>query len=229
MDVRIHDGMLCARTEGRIPKVCLLCGATKDVVRRTQEYPVGASYGASAGAGGGVLGAMVAQSLRGLERSVAAMAIVAIVGVVIVGAWLAHRATPMVSIALPLCTTCDGRWAEGQERRTWFLGVVVLFFALIVLGIALDAMWLLAAGLALVFGLIAFAKLTDQAKRFVAVGFVKREEIGFRLETQIAEKIVERARRREERASRDESEGEPDADATSPAGAAEAPQEESTT
>jgi hypothetical protein len=193
--------MLCARTDGTIPKVCLLCGATKDVVRRTQEYPLGASYGAGAGAGGGVVGALVAQSLRGIDRMLAAMVVAGIVVVVAIGAWIAHRATPKVAMSLPLCTGCDGRWAEGEQRRTWFVLALVVFLLLTVGGIALDAMWMLGAGLALVLGLVLFARATDQAKRFVQVGFVQKDEIGFRLSREIAEKIVERAKRRAERAS----------------------------
>ncbi len=196
MDVRIHDGMLCARTDGRIPKVCLLCGATRDVVRRTQEYPVGTSYGASAGAGGGVVGALVAQSLRGLDHMVAATAIVGLVAVVAVGAWLAHRATPKITIELPLCTACDGRWAEAQQRQTWFIIAIGVFLGLVVTGIALDAMWLLGAALAWVLALVAFALVTEQAKRFLHVGFVTKTEIGFRVSKEIGEKVVERARRR---------------------------------
>ncbi|MBN8614487.1 MAG: hypothetical protein J0L92_28060 [Deltaproteobacteria bacterium] len=199
MDVRLHDGMLCARTDGTIPKVCLLCGATKDVVRRTQEYPIGASYGAGAGAGGGVVGALVAQSLRGIDRMLAAMVITGIVVVVAIGAWMAHRATPRVAMALPLCTRCDARWAEGEQRRTWFVLALGVFLLLTVVGIALDAMWLLGAGLALVLGLVLFARATDQAKRFVQVGFVQKDEIGLRLSKEIAEMIVERARRRAEK------------------------------
>ncbi|MFN7700918.1 MAG: hypothetical protein ACK5U8_23695, partial [Deltaproteobacteria bacterium] len=82
MNVRLHDGLLCAEVGGRIPKVCLLCGATKDVVRRTQEYPIGASYGTGAGTAGGVVGALTAQSLRHVDRAVAVGAIVGLVAVV---------------------------------------------------------------------------------------------------------------------------------------------------
>lgn len=199
VDVRLHDGMLCARTDGRIPKVCLLCGATKDVVRRTQEYGVGTNYGAGAGAGGGVAGALVAQSLRGLDRGLAAAVITGLVAVVVLVAWVAHRATPKVALELPLCKSCDGRWAEAEQRRVWILLALGLFLALVVVGIGLDAMWLLGVALLLVFGLLAFAKLTGQAERFAKVGFVKREEIGLRLAPEIAEKIVERAKRRAER------------------------------
>jgi hypothetical protein len=206
MDVRLHDGLLCAKVGGRIPKVCLLCGATKDVVRRTQEYPIGASYGTGAGAVGGVVGALTAQSLRHVDRAVAVGVIVGLVAVVSVVAFVAHRATPRVSMELPLCTRCDGRWAEAEGRRVWIISAIGLFLALVLAGFALDAMVLMVAGLAVILGAVGFAKVTDQAQRFAQVGFVQKEEIGFRVGPEIAAKIVERAQRRADQASKDASE-----------------------
>jgi hypothetical protein len=53
---------------------------------------------------------------------------------------------------------------------------------------------------------VGFAKVTDQAQRFAQVGFVQKEEIGFRVGPEIAAKIVERAQRRADQASKDASE-----------------------
>lgn len=216
MDVRLHDGLLCAKVGGRIPKVCLLCGATKDVVRRTQEYPIGASYGTGAGAAGGVVGAITAQSLRHMERSLALGAIIGLVAVVSVVAFVAHRITPRVTTEIPLCAGCDARWAEAEGRRVWFLVAVAMFLALVLAGFALDAMALMAAGLAVILLAVVFAKVTDQAKRFAQIGFVQKDEIGFRLSAEVAQKVLERARRREDKAAaRDAVDDEPDREPTS--------------
>lgn len=215
MDVRLHDGLLCAKVGGRIPKVCLLCGATKDVVRRTQEYPIGASYGTGAGAVGGVVGALTAQSLRHVDRTVAVGVMVGLVAVVSVVAFVAHRITPRVAMELPLCTSCDGRWAEGEARRVWIFAAIGLFLALVLTGFALDAMALMVAGLAVILGVVGFAKVTDQAQRFAQIGFVQKDEVGFRVSPEIAAKIVERAKRRADQAAKDEApEGAPPDDAS---------------
>jgi len=196
MDVRLHEGLLCAKVGGRIPKVCLLCGATKDVVRRHQEYAVGASYGAGAGAGGGVVGAMVAQSLRGMDRGLAAAVIVGIVVVVAVGATLAHRATPTIPMELPLCQTCDGRWADAMQHRIWLLLALALFFALVVIGIALDAMMILGASMLVLVASLAAAWALGLRNRVLHVGWVKAHEIAFRVSPEIATKVLERAERK---------------------------------
>ncbi|MFO0713337.1 MAG: hypothetical protein U0353_26015 [Sandaracinus sp.] len=196
MDVRLEQGLLCARVGGRIPKVCLLCGATKDVGRRTQEYAVGASYGTGAGAAGGVFGAIMAQSLRNVDRTLAVGAIVSLLAVVSVGAYIAHRLTPRVAMRVPLCGSCESRWAEAEARRIWYLLGLVEFLVLVLAGLALDATALMIAGMLVLIALVTAAKITDQAERFAQVGFVKKDEIGFRVSKEIAEKMIERAQRR---------------------------------
>jgi uncharacterized membrane protein YhiD involved in acid resistance len=126
-------------------------------------------------------------------------------------ALVAHRATPRVAMELPLCTRCDGRWAEAEGRRVWFLAAVGLFFALGLAGLALDAIALMVAGLAVILGAVAFAKMTDQAKRFAQVGFVQKDEVGFRVSAEIAQTIVDRAKRRADKAAaREPVDGEPE-------------------
>jgi len=199
MDVRLHQGLLCARVGGRIPKVCLLCGATKEIVRRRQEYAVGASYGAGAGAGGGVIGAAVASQVRHMDRGLAAMIIVGLVAVIAVVATVASRATPKVELELPLCVACDGRWAEGLRNRTWILLAVGVFGALTIAGIALDAMMLLVAAMLVLFGVLGWAWATGQRGRFLEVGWVQASEIGLRVKDEIARAVLERAHKNAER------------------------------
>lgn len=202
MDVRLHEGLLCAKVGGRIPKVCLLCGATKEIVRRRQEYAVGASYGAGAGAAGGVIGAVVASQLRHVDRGLAAMLLVGIVVVVSIVAMLAHRASPKVELELPLCQACDARWAEGLSYRTWILLAVGVFFVLVVVGMALDAMLLLGLGMLVLFGVLAWAWASGQRERFVQVGWVQASEVGLRLKDEIARAVIERAEKNVERRAR---------------------------
>jgi hypothetical protein len=138
-----------------------------------------------------------------MDRGLAIGAVVGLVSLVSVVALVAHRITPRVAMELPLCTACDGRWAEAEARRVWLILAVGVFLALVLAGLALDAIALMVAGLAVILLAVVFAKVTDQAKRFAQVGFVQKEEIGFRVSGEIAEKILERARRRERAATRD--------------------------
>jgi len=199
MDVRLHEGLLCARVGGRIPKVCLLCGGTQEIARRRQEYAVGASYGAGAGAGGGVVGAAVASQIRHMDPGLAAAVIVGIVVVLAVVVTVANRATPKVELELPLCATCDGRWAEGLRNRTWILLALGAFGALTVAGIALDAMVLLVIAMLLLFGVLGWAWATGQRARFLEVGWARADEVGLRVKDEIARKVLERAQKNDER------------------------------
>jgi hypothetical protein len=201
MDVRIHEGLLCARVEGTIPKVCLLCGATKDVVRRQQEYAVGTSYGPGVVVAGGAFGSMVARSVRGLDRGVAAMAVVALVAVVVIAAAAAHRAMPKVAVSLPLCRRCDGRWAEGESYRLWLLVAVGVFFALVVVGMALDSTLAMVGGLVVLVALLGGAFAAGLKERFLQIVRVDRSEIAMRVPEPIAQKVIERAERRAKKAA----------------------------
>jgi hypothetical protein len=201
MDVRLHEGLLCARVDGTIPKVCLLCGATKDVVRRNQEYAIGTSYGTGAGAAGGVAGAMVASSLRGLDRGTAAMAVVALVAVVVAIAVVANRATPKIAMSLPLCQRCDGRWAEGESYRLWVLVAIGLFFALVVVGMALESTPAMVGGLVVLVASLVGAYVLGLKDRFLQIARVDRKEIAMRVPEPIAQKVIERAERRAKKAA----------------------------
>src|SRR5690606_867928 len=92
MDLRAEGDLLVVHESARIPKVCVKCGATKDVTRHEIAFAVGHAA-SGAGLAGGAIGAAVASTLRNAFRDEpASMALVlaVLLGAVILVAWIVN-------------------------------------------------------------------------------------------------------------------------------------------
>lgn len=210
--LRIENGLLCVPVGTRIPKVCLLCGATKGIVRRNQTYTVG-SGGVAVGGVGGVLGAVFAQSMRGLDRGTVALAFAVLIGGGGAIAYLVDRFAKKVEVALPLCEACDGRWAEGVEKRRIVLAGLALFGVLVVVGYVIESVLTVGVGFGILAVLLLFAWSAGLRDRFVQVGSVKTDVVAFRISEETAQKVVARAERKAARKDRGSTGEDAEADA----------------
>lgn len=125
------DGLFVVDCERTIPRVCLKCASTKDVVRREARGP---TYGAAVGAAVGVVSVGVV--------SATPLSTATLVGAVLGSgliAWVVHLATARVHLRLPLCESCNAAWSAGVRYRVgilagWGILVAILvpmrFFAL---------------------------------------------------------------------------------------------------
>lgn len=190
--------LLVVPSGARLPKVCLKCGARKDVVRREGKYTIG-GLGQSGGIVGGAVAAAMGPMLRGMERPTA----VAVFGAVIVvlggGAWLLETNARKHVIALPLCKTCDAAWAEGETLRTRFVAALLASFALLAAGYAFFSTPLLVVGGLLFVLALAMTAAARLPARFVASAGVGAAEVTLRIDPGIADDLVARAKKRAER------------------------------
>lgn len=197
--------LLVVPVGARLPKVCLKCGARHDITRRKASFTIGTAAKA-AGTASGVGGAVLAQALRGLDRTFAVLAFTGVAGMLGVIAWLAQRGAAKVELALPLCASCDAAWTEGEMLRTRFAWALGVSFALLAAGYALYSTPTLGVGGALFVLALVMAIGARLPKRFVSATVAKAEAVSLKVEGAIADDVVARARRRAERrdAQRDE-------------------------
>ena len=150
------------------------------------------------GAGGGVAGALLAQSFRHDPAMAAVVALFAVIAILAV-ATVMQRSTPSADVDLVLCDACDVRWSEGkiaQRRTLWGLaGVGVL----VLLGLALSAWPIAAAGLLGFAVVLGFALRMKLPKRFVtatriAQGHVWLGGVSPEALARIAKRLAKKAR-----------------------------------
>jgi hypothetical protein len=206
-----RDGpLLLVPVDARLPKVCLKCGSRHDVVRREHAYPVGTASSSAAGAGSGVVGVVIAQAVRDLDRVVAVAIMSVLVATGLAIAFLVSRGQQKVTIAVPLCTTCDENWTQGETIRTRFLFGLFGSLAILGLGFALDSAAILTSGGLLMVGVFVVALIARIPQRFVHFAKATPEAVTLRVEPAIADDVVSRAAKR---AAREAAKNEPaDAD-----------------
>ena len=186
------------RAGARIPKLCVKCGATKDVSRREQAFAVG-TRGASAGAAGGVVGVMVANVVRNAFRDEPGMqaAIIAAVFVVVcIGAVVVQRATPKVHLEVPLCGQHLAQLDAALQHRTWLLLALGLAGVLLVFAIAVSNVWLMGLALVIMLGAIGAAFALGMPKAWIKAKWAKDDQVALDLEPGLATKFLERAEKR---------------------------------
>lgn len=198
MDLRVEGDLLVVRAGVRIPKVCVKCGATKDVSRRDQAFAAGAQ-GASAGAAGGVVGVMVANVVRNAFRDEPGMqaAIIATVFVVVcIGAVIVQRVTPKVHLELPLCGQHRAQLDAALQHRTWLLLALGLAGVVLVFAIGVSNLWLMGLALVIMLGAIGAAFALAMPKAWIKAKWAKDDHVALDLEPGLATKILERAEKR---------------------------------
>lgn len=184
----------------RLPKICLKCGAKKNVVRRERPYTIG-GLGQSGGVAGGLVAAAMGPVIRTLDAVTAVGVVTGVAAVLGTGAWLWERSLPKHQLGLPLCETCNAAWTEGEATRTRWLVVLFAAFALGGVGYALSSVPLMFVGglaVVLAIGLIAAARLPTL---FVSSTTVTPTEVHLRVAPEIADVVVARAAKRAERAT----------------------------
>ncbi|MDQ3037885.1 MAG: hypothetical protein M3Y87_36155 [Myxococcota bacterium] len=213
--MRAEGDLLIVRERARIPKICVKCGATRDVVRRHQQFAMG-HHGAGAGAAGGVVGAALASSMRGTFRDDPAMmaaVLVGIVGVVSVGAWIAHGATSKLQLDVPLCRTHDAAIDAALQHRTWLLLGLALAGLLGAFGVAVSSVALGITAVAIFALVLVLAYGLGMPKAWIPTRWARGGEVAIAVGPELAQKLVARA---EKRAKKNDGAGddEPDVDAT---------------
>lgn len=192
--------LLVVPVDARLPKVCLKCGARKEITRRPHTYAVG-SGGQAAGSAGAIGGVVLAQALRSVERWIAVSVFAAVVAGAAIAGWLMHRAAQKVELALPLCATCDAAWTEAESTRNKALIALGAAFATLAVG------WGLASGPVLVAGGVLFVVplvalwAAAPIKRLVRAMAVTKDTVSLAVDGPIADEIVRRAARRAERSA----------------------------
>lgn len=202
VDLRADGDLLVVRAGARIPKVCVKCGATQGVSRRDHAFALG-SYGAGAGAAGGVVGAMLASTLRHTfrdEPGMQAAIIGGLLALVCVGAWVAQRMTPTLHLDVPLCGEHHARFDRAMQHRTWLLLAFAIAGVVLVFGIGVSSLALIGLAVVLAIGAIAAAFAAAMPKAWIPVRWAKDREVALALDPEITKKILERAERRARKA-----------------------------
>jgi hypothetical protein len=202
MDVRIVGESLAARVGGRIPKVCLKCGATKEITRRDQDFVLGTA-GAMGASGGAVIGVAVAASLRSgplRDDPMLQVVIIVVVFAIAIGLALAWNARQKrVTLALPLCPACNESWNDGLRIRKQLLVGIAAMGVLVLVGIATEAMLFMGLGMVVFLIVLAVAVGAKIPARMIQAEWAKEREVALKIDRAIADKVVEKARKREEK------------------------------
>lgn len=135
-DYAIVGDALEVAVPGRLPNVCLKCGARRDVGRRSERFATPSSWLAWVGAG---LGVSVASALRSAPQLVPYVLVVVVVAALVLVRAAKSTATAVV-VRVPLCATCDRRWSEGVVYRKRLVAAVAVLGAIAVLAYVERAM-----------------------------------------------------------------------------------------
>lgn len=196
--VRAQGELLVVPEGARIPKVCLKCGATKEVVRNEQSYIVSA-IGRAGPWVGGAIGAGTASVVRNVFRDDWAMQAIAI-GVICVAAAgigvVVHVGSRKVTLELPLCTEHDAKLAAARRNRVPFVGGAVLALSAMLLGMGMESVAVAALGGVLLVVLIVAARAAKMHEAWVHAAAVTEEHVALRVGEDLARSIAERAEKR---------------------------------
>lgn len=197
--VQEKAGLLIVPDGARIPKVCLKCGAKKNVVRRDQTYVVGILGRGGPWVGAGI-GAGMAAGLRQIFRgdhALIALAIGVISLVVVVGALAVYAASRKIVLALPLCEEHDAHFELARRRRPIVLAAVGVGLAAALAGMAAEIVGVVLLGILIVVVAAIAARSTRMHEAFVPAAHVSNEHVLLHIDPELARDIAERARKRE--------------------------------
>ena len=187
----VHEG-------ARIPKVCVKCGATKDVSRH--EIPFAVGHAASgAGLAGGAIGAGVASVLRNVFRDEPALMALVLALLLCGGslvAWVVSTRTPKIHVRVPLCEEHGARLDRARRNRTGLLVALGVASLIILAGMGAEAWPVVGLGLVLIFAALAYVLATGMRGAWVRARWAKDEHVALVVDPHTAEKIIERAARR---------------------------------
>jgi hypothetical protein len=204
MTITIQGALLHAPVGSRLPKVCLRCGASREVRRRAETFVVGT--GQAVPIGGSVLGVTVAMSIRAAfpdRPMLQALAILVISAVVIPLALLWNRSLARVSIAVPLCPPCEEAAERAQQLVVPSLVGLALCVLMALAGMATGVMWLAALAIVLLLALVGVVWLVRPKQARVVPLKVNESEIVFRPAERALGKIARRLEKRAARLSRE--------------------------
>lgn len=182
----------------RIPKVCVKCGATKDVSRHEISFAVGHAA-SGAGLASGAIGAGVASVLRNTFRDEPGLMALVLAFLLVGGslvAWVVSTRTPKIHLRVPLCEEHGARLDRARRNRTGLLVALGVASVIILAGMGAEAWLVVSLGLVLLFAAVAYALATGMRGAWVAARWAKDEHVALVVDPYTAEKIVERAAKR---------------------------------
>lgn len=182
----------------RIPKVCVKCGATKDVARHEVVFAVGHAA-SGAGLAGGAIGAGVASTLRNMFRDEPAL-MALVLAVLLAGgslvAWIVSTRTAKIPLQVPLCEEHGARLDRARRHRAGLLLALGIAAVLMLLGLGAEAWLVVVLGLVLIFAALAYVLATGMRSAWVAARWAKDEHVALVVGHDTAKKIVRRAEKR---------------------------------
>ena len=203
----VEGELVVVPPDGRLPPICVRCGARHDLTATSSTFV----HGTSGSAGGAIGGAIGASTVAMGKQATALYLVGAVVILVVIALLVREQANaPKVTLDVPLCATCERDLAA--VRRTWrALGVVILVLVALAVVLVLLKVYV-GAGLALIGALgctfyVASRKFPEQfvhAER-IDRGFVWLRGFGERARKRI-DKSAKRVRRAAEAAGESTSE-----------------------
>jgi hypothetical protein len=196
--VRAEGDVLVVPEGARIPKVCVRCGATTNIVRREQTYAMGSA--STTPWLGGAIGAGVAAFARNVFRDrlgLQALFIVVVITAAIVFAVVVHKTARKITLSVPLCPEHDAAIERATRARIPVLGGIGLGLAIALAGMGVDSMGTVLFGMAL-FGIVLVVALATRMKdAWIPVAGVKEDGVRLRVGVDLAKSLASRAEKRE--------------------------------
>ena len=159
--------VLVVDVDKKIPRCCLKCAATKNVVRRQQDFAISPAA-RGLGYGGGAVGAAIAAAARNAPSLLVPLLVGAVFVIGIV-AWIFHATATRVHVSLPLCRPCDERWRRGVGIRRVVVTAIAVIGAVAAFGLATHAKPLLVAALVAFVATLVAAVIAKLPPRLVGV------------------------------------------------------------
>ena len=160
----------------RLPRVCLKCAATDEIVRRPEVLNVVSQSARNMGMVGGVLGAVVASTMRNDKDLLIPLLVVLGVGLAIFS-FFANKNARKVDIAIPLCPKCDERWSKAKAARPFFLAAFAGTTLGLVLGMVTESKPLLVGAGVLFVAAMIYAVVTKPAAAFVGATWAEGSKV----------------------------------------------------